>query len=327
MRPVRLVEVRNLVSQPDFQDWWEQLRSALDDLQEAQSRWQQSLKDTAVSEFNAELAQKNAIDTLYRAGESEDAAATLNSEAADAENAAFQLVSQYEDLRIHVSEVWYRLGALEKSVDERQEAAAAPGTGKKAEDALRTAVRAHGAAQEEYERLAVRKREVWERVEATWARQAEASLRMAEAKMRSRRVRAEAEARFGDAERLKANSERSRAESERASNEVSALRTQVARLLADATTRFGCAAGEDFLYFRQKDHQSWAFCVALVEDGDSYNVEVRPLSIYSVEQKRGVTFLEPARERAASADEGDQRFEADFLSGRKGRRPAVGASS
>jgi hypothetical protein len=323
MRPVRLSEVRNLVSQPDFQDWWEQLRSALDDLQAAQNRWQQSLKDTAISEFNAELAQKNAIDTLYRAGECEDAAATLSSDASDAENAAFQMVSQYEDLRIHVSEAWYRLGALEKSVDERKEASASPSPGKRAEEALRTAVRAQGTAQEEYDRLAARKTELWERVEATWGRQAEASLRMAEAKMRSKRIRAEAEDRFGDAERLKAQTERSRAESERASGEVSSLRTQVARMLAEATTRFGCAAGEDFLYFRQKDQASWAFCLALVEDGASYNVEVHPLAIYSVEQKRGVTFLEPARERGASAEEGDKRFEEYFLSGRKGRRPSA----
>ena len=141
--------------------------------------------------------------------------------------------------------------------------------------------------------------------------------------MRSKRTRAEAESRFQDAERLKAQSERSRAESERASSEVVSLRAEVARLLAEATTRFGCAAGEDFLYFRQRDQASWAFCLALVDDGESYNVEVRPLSIYSVEQKRGVTFLEPARERSTSTDEGDKRFEEYFLSGRKGRRPQV----
>jgi hypothetical protein len=323
MRPVRLSEVRKLVSQSDFQDWWEQLRDALDDLQTLQNRWHQLIRETTISEFNAELAQKNAIDTLYRAGESEDAAATLSSEATDAENAAFQLVSQYEDLRIHVSEAWYRLGALEKSVDERKEAAGGASTGKRAEEALRTAVRAQDTAQQEYDRLAARKTELWERVEATWGRQAEASLRMAEAKMRSKRTRAEAEARFQDAERLKAQSERTRAESERSSSEVSKLRAQVTRLLAEAATRFGCAAGEDFLYFRQKDQASWAFCLALVEDGESYNVEVHPLAIYSVEQKRGVTFLEPARERSTSTDEGDKRFEEYFLSGRKGRRPEV----
>jgi len=43
-----------------------------------------------------------------------------------------------------------------------------------------------------------------------------------------------------------------------------------------------------------------------------------------VEQKRGVTFLEPARERPASVDEGDKRFEEYFLQGRKGRASAVG---
>lgn len=326
MRPVRLSEVRNLVSQPDFQDWWGQLRATMDELERAQGRWTQALRDAALSEFNAELAQKNAIDTLYKAGESEDQAATLSSESSDAENAAFQLVAQFEDLRIHVSESWYRLGALEKSVEERTAAAGQEGHGKRAEDALRTASRAHAAAQEEYDRLNARKQELWQRVEATWARQAEASLKVAEAKMRGKRVRSEAEARFQDAERLKAGAERSRLESERSSNEVSALRTQVARMLAEATTRFGCAAGEDFLYFRQKDQASWAYAVALVEDGDSYNVEVRPLAIYSVEQKRGVTFLEPVRgERPASMDEGDKRFEEYFLQGRRGRAPAVGA--
>ena len=326
MRPVRLSDLRSLVSQPEFQDWWAQLRTAMEALARAQARWQQSLRDTALGEFNAELAQKNAIDTVYRAGESEDLAATLSSAATDAENAAFQLVSEYEELRIHVSEAWYRMGAMEKAAEERQEALRSAGsTGPKAEQAMRSAIRARETAQEEYERLDARKRELWERVEITWGQQAESALKVSEARMRGRRVRAEAEARFKEAQALKASSERSKAESERASNEVSALRTQVARLLKDAIARFGCAAGEDFLYFRQKDHGTWSFCVALVEDGDSYNVEVHPLSIYSVEQKRGVTFLEPAQERAATADEGDKRFEDYFLSGRKGRAPAVGA--
>src|SRR5262245_14413775 len=105
MRPVRLADLRTLVTQPDFQAWWEQYRLTAESLAGAQARWQQALRDAALSEFNAELAQKNAIDTLYRADESEDQAATLNSEATDAENAAFQLVSQYEDIRIQVSDV------------------------------------------------------------------------------------------------------------------------------------------------------------------------------------------------------------------------------
>src|SRR5262245_36563937 len=240
MRPVRLAELRSLISQPEFQDWWGQLRTTLEALSKAQARWQQSLKDTAISEFNAELAQKNAIDTLYQAGESEDLAAAMSSEAADAENAAFQLVAQYEDLRIHVSEAWYRLGAMEKSADERQEALRNAGsTGKKAEEAMRSALRAVDSARQEYERQDARKRELWEKVEVAWGRQAEAALKMSEAKIRGKKVRADAEARFEDAESLKAGSERAKVDSERAANEVSALKGQVSRLMRDAAGRFG----------------------------------------------------------------------------------------
>jgi hypothetical protein len=325
MRPVRLSDLTSLVSQPEFQGWWSQLQAAHEALARSRERHHALLREAALTGFNAELAQKTAIDTLYRAGETEDAAATLNFEANEAENSAFQLVSQFEDLRIHVSDLWYRLGALEKSMEEKQEEASRPGAGRKAEESLRAVVRAHQACNEEYERLAERKRELWERVEALWGRQAETSLKMAELKVRGRRIRKDAEEGFQRAEKLKLETEKTRAAAEAASNEVSAARTTIDRLLHEATERFGCAAGEDFLYFRQKDNQRWAYCLALVNDTDSYNVEVKPLSVYSVEQKRGATFLEPARERPASTEEGDRRFEEYFLMGRKGRPPAMGA--
>jgi len=325
MRPVRLAELQGLISQPDFQDWWVHLRAASQALSSARARHRLTQEDAAMAGFRSELAQRGAVDTLDLAREREDAAAALHSEATDAENAAFQLVSQYEDLRIHVSELWYRLGALEKSLEERRADATRPGAGKKAEEGLRAASRAHQTCQEEYERLSARKQDLWERVEATWTLQAETSLRVAEQRMRGKRLRAEAEVQLEVAERLKAQAGRARAEAEKASGEISALRAQVSRHLADAALRFGCAAGEDFLYFRQRDQAGWSFCVALVDDGDSYNLEVRSLTIYSVDQKRGVTFLEPARERAGSGQEGDQRFEQYFLSGRKGRAPAIGA--
>ena len=55
------------------------------------------------------------------------------------------------------------------------------------------------------------------------------------------------------------------------------------------------------------------------------NVEVTPLSVYSVERQRGVSFLEPAREKAPSTEEGDKRFEEYFLTGRKGEVRSAGA--
>jgi len=58
--------------------------------------------------------------------------------------------------------------------------------------------------------------------------------------------------------------------------------------------------------------------VSLVEDKDGYNIEVKPLAVYSIDRQRGVAFLEPARAAAPSLEEGDKRFEDYFLKGRKG---------
>jgi hypothetical protein len=68
-----------------------------------------------------------------------------------------------------------------------------------------------------------------------------------------------------------------------------------------------------------------AYCVPLIEDQESYNVDVKALSIYSVERQRGVSFLEPAVAGPPSVEEGDRRFEEYFLTGRKGEVRSAGA--
>src|SRR5207248_9501138 len=128
----------------------------------------------------------------------------------------------------------------------------------------------------------------------------------------------EAEGLFQLAEERKAKSKQLRAESDAAASAAEAGKKKISTLLDRAREQFGCAAGTDFLYYRQKDNQKLAYCIPLIEDHDSYNVEVTPLSVYSVERQRGVSFLEPAREKAPSTEEGDKRFEEYFLTGRKG---------
>jgi hypothetical protein len=88
--------------------------------------------------------------------------------------------------------------------------------------------------------------------------------------------------------------------------------------MRDARERFGCAVGEEFLYWRQREDQNGAFCVSLIEDPENYNIEIKPLGIYRVEKQRGIEFLEPAQE-ARRQEDSDQRFEEYFLRGRKGR--------
>jgi len=262
-------------------------------------------------EFRAELTQKNAIDTLYKAGEHEDTAANMLFEATDLENKSFKGVGEFEEQRFRASESWYRLGAAEKKVSDLKDKKGDPSE-------LNTAERALQAAQQEYERENNRKMRAWDEVERLWARSAEVSLLVAEERALGKKVRKEAEGLFALAEDRKKRSKELKAEVDACAQTVEHANAKVSALLLAARERFGCATGTDFLYFRQKDDQRLAYCVSLVEDKDGYNIEVRPLAVYSVDRQRGVAFLEPARAQSPSLEEGDRRFEDYFLKGRKG---------
>lgn len=317
MKPKRLSEVRALLAQPEFQDWWGQLQKTRQAMREAQERFDDLLSQTTLMEFRAELTQKNAIDTLYRAGECEDAAANMLFEATELENRSFRAVSDFEEQRFKVSELWYRLGAAEKELEEKREQHAQQ-KGKKSETELQVAEKGHRTAAEEYERETVRKNRLWDEVERIWAKNAEVSLLVAEQRLRGKRIRKEAESLFALAEERKRKGKELRAEADAAAAQVETSETQIKLLLDQARERFGCAARTDFLYFRQKDNNKTAYCVPLIEDHDNFNVEVLPLNVYSVDRQRGVSFLEPARADRASNEDGDKRFEEFFLKGRKG---------
>jgi hypothetical protein len=324
MKPKRLAEIRALLSEPDFQGWWDALQRARVELSAREKAYDELLSQTTLMEFRAELTQKNAIDTLYRAGACEDAAANMVFEATELENRSFRAVADFEEQRYRASEVWYRLGAAEKLLDERKETHAQQKS-KKSETELNTAEKDLRVASAEYEREMGRKNHLWEEVERIWARSAEVSLLVAEQKLRGKRIRKQAEGLFALAEERKMRARELRAEAEGASAAREAAEVRIRTLLQEARERFGCAAGEEFLYFRQKDNQKLAFCIPLVEDGETYNVDVKPLAVYAVDRQRGVAFLEPARADAPSVEEGDRRFEEYFLKGRKGALRSVGA--
>ncbi|MHB8877850.1 MAG: hypothetical protein ACYC8T_29505 [Myxococcaceae bacterium] len=324
MKPKRLSEVRALVEEPEFQQWWAELVSARAGTAAAQGSYDELLAQTTLMEFRAELTQKNAIDTLYQAGECEDSAAGMLFEATELENRSFRVIAEFEEQRFKVSDLWYKLGASEKALEEAREAQTKH-PGKKSENELKNTERSQRTAQADYERETARKNRLWEEVERIWAKSAEVSLLVAEQRGRGRKVRKEAEGLFALAEERKQKSKQLRAEAEKAAAAVTGAQARNKELLDQARERFGCAAGSDFLYFRQKDNQKLAFCIPLVEDHDSYNVEVKPLSIYSVERQRGVSFLEPARADSPSTEEGDRRFEEYFLTGRKGEVRSAGA--
>lgn len=295
MKPKRVDEVVALIAQPEFQSWWAELQRARAELKRAQQRHEEMLSEASLTEFKAELLQKNAIDTLYRAGECEDAAATMMFEGTELENRSFRAVSDFEEQRFKVSEVWYRLGTAEKELDERREALAVS-KNKKTETELKAAEQAHRVAREGYDRETARKNQLWEEVERIWARSAEANLLVAEQRVRAKRIRREAEALFALAEERKQHSGILRAEAEKASALCQTTETALRAVLDQAQRKFECTAGADFLYFRYNEDQKLALCVSLIEDRDNYNVVLLPLSIHRVGRQRGVAFLEPSFE-------------------------------
>jgi hypothetical protein len=316
VKPKRLSEVRALISQPEFQQWWAELQAARAEGKTARERYDELLSQATLMEFRAELTQKNAIDTLYRAGEGEDGAASMVFEATELENKSFQAVAEFEEQRFKVSELWYRLGAAEKNADEVRDLHSKQKS-KKTEAELKAAERLQDSANKEYEKEASRKNQLWERVELIWAKSAEVSLLVAEQRGRSKKIRKEAEALFEHAEAHKQKTADLRRDASAANAAVEAAEHKGQALLTRARDKFGCAAGTDFLYFRQRDNQRMAWCVSLIDDPEGYNLEVKPLTVYLVERGRGVSFLEPAKAETSSNEEGDRRFDDYFLSGRK----------
>ena len=115
MKPKRLSnEVRALVALPEFQAGGVGAARAVPMQPPPQERYDELLAQTTLTEFRAELTQKNAIDTLYRAGECEDRAANMLFEATELENQSFRAIADFEEQRFRPPRLWYRLGAAEK---------------------------------------------------------------------------------------------------------------------------------------------------------------------------------------------------------------------
>ncbi len=340
----RLGEVKEILASPEFDAWWKSVSAARKEVEEATGRYDELLTQAMLTDFRAELAQKNAIDTLYRSGEYEDAASDLSVESTELENQSFKTLGDFEELRFKVSEMWYRLGAAERHLDDIREHVrelvtarekATPATRRDIEGKLaareqeqKAAERTYRSLHADYERENSKKNRLWDEVERIWGRSAEMNLTMAEKRTRSKKVRREAEALFVQAEERKRKAAQLRQEADGANQAREAAIKGAQAHFRAAREQFGCAVGDDFLYFRERDQNQRAFAVGLVADSQSYNIEVKPLVVYSVDRQRGVAFLEPAVERLISQEEGDLRFEQFFLQGRKGtmKAPAAGVS-
>ncbi|HET7825293.1 MAG TPA: hypothetical protein VFK90_08165 [Anaeromyxobacter sp.] len=327
MKSVRLGDLRELLHGSAFSSWWTEYRRAMSALQEASLRHEDLVSQSETMLVRSELAQRAAVDAFSRAGDADDEGTRSASEAQGLENRALELVGEYEDQRIRTSDLWVRLGGADRAVEERRDGAKRRGAAQEgakarsAEAALRVAERQHQELREQYEAEDRKRGRLWEQVEAAWASSFERALLVAEHAAAARRIRREAERLFEEAEERRARAKQLAAESEAAGRERAEADRRRMALLAEARASFGCAAGERFLYWRHADDKRAAYAVALADDPDGANIEVKALGVYTVGRQRGVAFLEPAREGLGLvAVEDDRRFEEYFLGPRKGAR-------
>jgi len=328
MKPIRLGDLRELLQSSTFSTWWTEHGRAVEAFREARARHEDLASQSETMLFRSELAQRAAVEAFSRAGEVEEEGSRLAAEGQRLENRALELVGHYEEQRFRTSDLWVRLGGAERALEERREAVPRV---KARKDGARARAQAEAAAAEaerhckdlrdHYQREDARRARLWEEVEASWGSSFEQSLLAAERSAEARRVRRAAERLFQEAEERRVRAKRLAAEAEAALQARAGAERRRAALLAEAQERFGCARGEAFLYWRHPDDKRAAFAVALADDPDDANIEVKALGIYSVARQRGVAFLEPAREGLApGAEEGDLRFEEYFLGPRKGVR-------
>jgi hypothetical protein len=330
MNAVRLSDLRELLQSAPFAAWWAEYSRAVVALREARAHHEDLSSQSELMELRSELAQRAAIDTFSAAGEAEDRAAAVGADGQALENRALELVGSYEEQRFRTSDLWYRLGGAERTVEDRREALAAaakePLDGARArpqaEAALKAAERQHEVLRTEYASEDGKRARLWDDVEATWSRSFERSLFSAEHAVRSRRIRRDAERLFKEAEERRARAKQLRLEAEAAERAFADAGRARTGLLAQAGERFGCTPGDTFLYWRHNVDKRAAFAVALADDPDGANLQVKALGIYTVGRPRGVSFLEPAREGLAlTLEEGDRRFEEYFFLGPRRGEP------
>jgi hypothetical protein len=303
MKPVRLGDLRELLQGAAFSAWWTEHGRIVEALREARAHHDDLVSRAEMMRARSEVAQRAAADAFSTAGEAEEDGARLAAEGQELENRAIELVGHYEERRLRTSSLWVRLGGAERALEERREAAARARERKdgakalaQAEAAVAEAERHGRELREQYALESERGARMWEEVQAAWRASLERSLLASETGARSRRVRREAERLFREAEERRVRAKQLAADADAAGRALGEAEERRAALLAGAGERFGCVAGEDFLFWRDQEDERMAFAVALADDPDGANVPVKALGIYRVGRERGVAFLEPARD-------------------------------
>lgn len=309
MKALWLREVQAILGREDFLQWWQSLVDLEQKLAAVGSRFDELLAQVNLMDFRAEFTQKNAIDSLYLAGEYEDTAAQLLAEASEVENKSYEAVANFESQRISVSDLFSRMGAVEHNFLSAK--AEAHEVRERLEKELREATAL-------YERENTRKMSLWEEVEQMWARSLDINLGVSERRVKSKRARREAERLFREAEQHKRSSKALQVEAAEAEQKKKEILQTIEDLRTSARKLFGCLVGEEFLYWPRRENVNEVYCIPINDHAEGFNIELRAKNIYLISRQRGVEFIEPLPPAGETPEEEDGRIDDFFRSGRPG---------
>ena len=335
MKAKWLKEVRSLLASQEFKDWWRDYTKTQIEIDRTKEHLDELLTQGNLLDFRAELSQKKAIDRLYLSSGYDDQAAKLLAEASEMENRSYEAVANFEEKRVYVSDLWFKVGALEHRIEEiksgleehnaklavtkdRNTVLNIKSDIKALESELKKLDKEYGKHSEEYEKEAQKKSRLWEEVETVWIRSLEYNLKVAENTIKAKKVKAESQRFFSESEEAKKRAAEVKSKIEDASRAVVDMDKKLDDLLAFARDRFECIAEEDFLYWLQRENNRMVFCIPLVTDMDNYNIEIKALGVYQIDRQQGVKFIEPAVAEPKAQVQEDRRIDDFFLVGRKG---------
>lgn len=292
-------EVAAILQSEAFASWLERLDQARKDLKNSRERHEELLTQVNLLEFRAELAHKKAIDTLERANVLEDESASLANEAAELENASFEVVSQFEMQRMKCTDLWGRLGAIDVDLEE--------GRGDRSKlDKQRQKLTL------EYEREDQRKQRLWAEVENLWVKSIDKNLSLHEKRHKATLVRAEAESLFLRHEEEARQAAELRVEAERVARERQEREQILMSAREEARQTFDCLLNEDFLYWSAREDNKIVYSTPLIDDKKNYVVELGVGKLYRCPHNAGIDHLvEIDLATLASGDDGEGVAESD----------------
>ena len=338
MKALWLREVRAILDKHELIDWWKTLSELERQLDQLREQHIEILAQTNLVEFRAEFTQKNAIDTLYKAGELEDVAALLLAESAEIENKAYEAVANFEAQRIAASELYSQMGAVEHNFLSKQaqvndlknklelsqdseEKKELVRQLKRQQDAQADLDRKLREASANYERGNVRKMRLWEEVEQMWTRSLDINLSVSERRARSRLARKKAEELFRDAEKYKQEAERLSLTAQDTSQQIEELIKSIEQHRTAAKRLFGCLVGEEFLYWPRRENNKEVYCVPIASHKTGYNIELEARNLYMVSRQRGVEFIEPIPSGGNTVKTDDSRIDSFFMNSPTSPKP------